>query len=416
MQVVAGLSERELARVRGRLVEFASEVLESMARKDQRRWGEVYLRGLMLDGKRKSIEPMAARLPDGDEQCLQQFVNQSPWDEVPVRRALARRMSRELSPEAWVIDDTGFPKFGKMSVGVARQYSGTLGKVGNCQIGVSITAASEDASCPLDWRLFIPEEWDEESKFNQGRRARAKLPEDVHHVEKWRQAVEMIDELIGWGIKPPPILGDGAYGDTTELRSGLEERELEYVLDVKATTSAYREEVKPIQPPKPEGRGRPPGARYREDPSSLKELALAAGKRSAVTVTWREGTRGKMNSRFLALRVRPANIDLRRAAHKAGEELPVRWLICEWPSKAPEPIKYWLSNLPEDTPLKQLVRLAKMRFRIEQDYRELKDGLGLDHFEGRTYRGWNHHVTLVSVAHGFLTLERRRRPPTRAAA
>jgi SRSO17 transposase len=416
MQVVAGLSERELARVRGRLVEFASEVLESMARKDQRRWGEVYLRGLMLDGKRKSIEPLAARLPDGDEQCLQQFVNQSPWDEVPVRRALARRMSRELSPEAWVIDDTGFPKFGKMSVGVARQYSGTLGKVGNCQIGVSITAASEDASCPLNWRLFIPEEWDEESKFNQGRRAKAKLPEDVHHVEKWRQALEMIDELIGWGIKPPPILGDGAYGDTTELRSGLEERELEYVLDVKATTSAYREEVKPIQPPKPEGRGRPPGARYREDPSLLKELALAAGKQSAVTVTWREGTRGKMNSRFLALRVRPANIHLRRAAHKAGEELPVRWLICEWPSKQPEPIKYWLSNLPEDTPLKQLVRLAKMRFRIEQDYRELKDGLGLDHFEGRTYRGWNHHVTLVSVAHGFLTLERRRRPPTRAAA
>lgn len=416
MQVVAGLSERELARVRGRLVEFASEVLESMARKDQRRWGEVYLRGLMLDGKRKSIEPMAARLPDGDEQCLQQFVNQSPWDEVPVRRALARRMSRELSPEAWVIDDTGFPKFGKMSVGVARQYSGTLGKVGNCQIGVSITAASEDASCPLDWRLFIPEEWDEESRFNRGRRAKAKLPEDVHHVEKWRQALQMIDELIGWGIKPPPILGDGAYGDTTELRSGLEERELEYVLDVKATTSAYREEVKPIHPPKPEGRGRPPGARYREAPSSLKELALAAGKRSAITVTWREGTRGKMNSRFLALRVRPANIHLRRAAHKAGEELPVRWLICEWPSKEPAPIKYWLSNLPEDTPLKQLVRLAKMRFRIEQDYRELKDGLGLDHFEGRTYRGWNHHVTLVSVAHGFLTLERRRRPPTRAAA
>ena len=161
MQFVAGLSERELARVRGRLVEFAGEVFESMPRKDQRGWGEVYLRGLMLDGKRKSIEPMAARLPDGDEQCLQQFVNQSPWDEVPVRRALARRMSRELSPEAWVIDDTGFPKFGKMSVGVARQYSGTLGKVGNCQIGVSINAASEDASCLLDWWLYILEEWDE---------------------------------------------------------------------------------------------------------------------------------------------------------------------------------------------------------------------------------------------------------------
>jgi SRSO17 transposase len=347
---------------------------------------------------------------------LQQFVNQSPWDPVPVRRVLARRMSRELQPEAWVIDDTGFPKFGKMSVGVARQYSGALGKVGNCQIGVSINAATEDASCPLDWRLFVPEEWDADSEFNQRRREKAKLPEDVHHVEKWRLALEMIDELIAWGIKPPVLLGDGAYGDITELRSDLDERELEYVLDVKSTASAYSEEVKPSQPPKPEGRGRPPGARYREDPSSLKELALTAGKKAAVTVTWREGTRGKMTSRFLALRVRPANIQLRRQAHKAGEELPVRWLICEWPSKEAEPTKYWLSNLPTDIPLKELVRLAKLRWRIEQDYRELKDALGLDHFEGRTYRGWNHHVTLVSLAHAFLTLERRRRPPARAAA
>jgi SRSO17 transposase len=416
MLAVAGLSVRELARVRGRLVEFADEMFASMARKDQRRWGECYLRGLMLDGKRKSIEPMAARLEDGDEQCLQQFVNQSPWDSVAVRRALARRMSRELAPEAWVIDDTGFPKFGKMSVGVARQYSGALGKIGNCQIGVSINAATEDASCPLDWRLFIPEEWDEDSDWNKERREKTKLPEDVHHVEKWRLALVMIDELIGWGITPPVVLGDGAYGDITALRCGLEEREIEYVLDVKGATSAYSEDVKPSQPERRPGRGRPPGVRYREDPCSLKELALAAGKKAAVTITWREGTRGKMNSRFLALRVRPANIDLRRAAHKADEELPVRWLICEWPSKAAEPTKYWLSNLPGDTELKQLVRFAKMRWRIEQDYRELKDALGLDHFEGRTYRGWNHHVTLVSVAQAFLTLERRRRPQARAAA
>jgi SRSO17 transposase len=416
VEAVAGLSERELSRVRGRLVEFTAEILESMRRKDQRRWGEVYVRGLMLDGKRKSIQPMAARLADGDEQCLQQFVNQSPWDEVPVRRALARRMSRELASEAWVIDDMGFPKFGKMSVGVARQYSGALGKVGNCQIGVSINACSDEASCPLDWRLFIPEEWDEESKFNRDRRAKAKLPGAVHHVEKWRLALEMIDELIGWGVTPPAILGDGAYGDSTEFRSGLQERELSYVLDVKGTTSAYREDVMPTQPPRPEGRGRPPGLRYREDPSSLKALALAAGKKAAVKVTWREGTRGKMSSRFLAFRVRPANIHLRHKAHKAGEELPVRWLICEWPSKASEPTKYWLSNLPLDTPLKKLIHLGRLRWRIEHDYRELKDALGLDHFEGRTYRGWNHHVTLVSIAHAFLTLERRRRPTLRAAA
>jgi SRSO17 transposase len=415
MQGVAGLSERELARVRGRLVEFAGEMFASMARKDQRRWGECYVRGLMLDGKRKSIEPMAARLADGDEQCLQQFVNQSPWDEVAVRRALARRMCREFSPEAWVIDDTGFPKFGKHSVGVARQYSGALGKVGNCQIGVSVNACSDEASCPLDWRLFIPKEWDEDSEFNQDRRRRCKLPEGVHHIEKWRQALEMIDGLREWGLEPPVILADGAYGDNTQFRHGLEDRGLSYVLDVKGGTSAYAEDVQREQPSY-QGRGRPPIARYREDPSSLKELALQAGKKATTTLTWREGTRRKMNSRFLALRVRPANAELRHAAHKNDADLQVCWLVCEWPSKAEEPVKYWLSNLPADTDLITLVRLGKMRWRIEHDYRELKDALGLDHFEGRTYRGWNHHVTLVSVAQAFLTLERRRRPQLRAAA
>jgi SRSO17 transposase len=415
MGAVASLSDRELQRVRPRLVEFAAEIFQSMPRKDQRRWGECYLRGLMLDGKRKSIEPMAARLEDGDEQCLQQFVNQSPWDWQPVRRALAERISAQLEPDAWIIDDTGFPKFGKMSVGVARQYSGALGKVGNCQIGVSINAAAERASCPLNWRLFIPEEWDEESEANQERRLKAGLGDEIHHVEKWRLALEMIDELRSWGIKPPVLLGDGAYGDVTELRSSLEEREIGYLLEVKGELSAYPEGVKPERPPYG-GNGRPPTARYREDPSSLKELALLAGKKAAVTVSWREGTRGKMQSRFLSLRVRPANVGLRRKAHKNGAELPLIWLLVEWPTGKEEPTKYWLSNLPAETPLRELVSLGKLRWRIEQDYRELKDALGLDHFEGRTYRGWNHHVTLVSIAHAFLTLERERRPRARAAA
>jgi SRSO17 transposase len=415
MQAVAGLSPGELVRVRGRLEEFAGEMFESMARKDQRRWGGVYLRGLMLDGKRKSIEPMAARLEDGDEQCLQQFVNQSPWDSQPVRRALAVRMSGEIEPGAWIIDDTGFPKFGQMSVGVARQYSGALGKVGNCQIGVSINAASETASCPLDWRLFIPQEWDEEGEFNQQRREKAKLPEDIHHVEKWRLALEMIDELRSWGIDPPVVLGDSGYGDITELRCGLEEREIDYVLEVEGRASAYAQDVEPERS-EYKNNGRPPAARYREKPSSLKALALAAGEKAAVTVTWREGTRGKMSSRFLALRVRPANVKLRRQAHKNSAQLPVRRLLAEWPTGKDEPTKYWISNLPADTPLEKLVSLGKLRWRIEHDYRELKDALGLDHFEGRTYRGWNHHVTLVSIAHAFLTLERERRPPARAAA
>ena len=404
MGAVSGLSATQLQRVRGRLVEFADEMFESMARKDQRRWGEVYLRGLMGDGKRKSIEPMAARL-EGDEQCLQQFVNQSPWDWLPVRRALARRMSAEIAPLAWVIDDTGFPKQGKMSVGVARQYCGALGKVGNCQLGVSISAVTAQASCPIDWRLFLPEAWDASDEFNQKRRERAYLPDDVHHQPKWKLVLEMIDELSAWGLVPPVVLGDGAYGDVTELRTGLSEREIAYVLDVKGVTSAYAHRVTP-ETPEWSGRGRPPVARYRADPASLRELALEAGQKAAVAITWREGTRGPMQSRFLAVRVRPANIGLRKAAHAAGGELEVCWLVCEWPADEAEPTKYWLSNLPADTPLRELVYLAKLRWRIEQDYRELKDALGLDHFEGRSWRGWHHHVTLVSLAHAFLTLER----------
>jgi len=175
-----------LARVRGRLVAFAEEMFAPLARTDQRRWGEVYLRGLMLDGRRKSIEPMAARLADGEEQCLQQFVNQSPWVWEPVRRRLAAKLSGAIAPEAWIVDDTGFPKFGEHSVGVARQYSGTLGKIGNCQIGVSINAATDQASCPLDWRIFLPEAWDDDAE----RRAKAHLPEAIGHVPKWQLALD----------------------------------------------------------------------------------------------------------------------------------------------------------------------------------------------------------------------------------
>ena len=400
MTQVVGLTPRELQGVRGRLVAFAEEMLAPVARKDQRRWGEVYLRGLMLDGKRKSIEPMAERLPDGDEQCLQQFVSQSPWAWEPVRERLAWRMQAELEPDAWVVDDTGFPKQGRASVGVARQYSGTLGKVANCQIGVSVNACSDLASCPLDWRLFLPEEWDGDAE----RRAGAHLPKEERHRPKWRLALELLDELSGFGLEAPPILADAGYGDTTEFRRGLEERELSYVVQVKGATSAYPEQVVPERPPY-RGQGRPPASRYRERPSSLRELTLAAGAETLSEVAWREGSRGrKLRSRFLCLRVRPANKELRGAAR--GGELAVRVLLAEWPEGAQEPTKYWLSNLLTDTPLIELVRLAKLRWRIEHDYRELKDALGLDHFEGRSFRGWHHHVTLVSIAHAFLTLER----------
>jgi SRSO17 transposase len=411
MAAVAGLSAERLAQVRGRLEAFADEVFDGATqRSEQRRWGGVYLRGLMLDGRRKSIEPMAARLEDGDEQCLQQFVNQSPWDERVVRANLARRMTAELAPEAWIVDDTGFPKKGRFSVGVARQYSGTLGRVENCQIGVSISAATDAASCPINWRIYVPAEWDADGV----RRGRAHVPDDVRHVPKWQLALEMIDQLRGWGLQPPVVCADAGYGEITAFRQGLDDREIDYIVQVKAGTSAYALDVGPERPAW-SGRGRPPLARYRAAPCSLRELVLAAGAGQAVPVTWRQGSRGSMSSRFVALRVRPANVALRRAAANAQTELPARWLLAEWPADAEEPSDYWLASLPADTPLAELVRLGKLRWRIEHDYRELKDALGLDHFEGRSHRGWHHHVTLVSVAHAFLTLERRR-PRLRAAA
>jgi len=388
----------ELAAVRGHLEVFAAEMFASLSRSDQRRWGEVYLRGLMLDGRRKSVEPMAARLADGDEQCLQQFLNQSPWAWEPVRKRLAARMSAEIAPLAWIVDDTGFPKAGRYSVGVARQYSGTLGKIGNCQVGVSVSAASEAASCPLDWRLFLPAAWDDDPL----RRSKTHLPEDEHHRPKWHLALEMLGELTGWGLEAPPVVTDAGYGEITAFREALEERALLYVVEVKAATSAYEPNVSAEQLPW-RGSGRKPVARYLEAPSSLRALALAAGWAKTTEVAWREGSRGTMKARFVALRVRPANIGLRRV-HK--ENLPLAWLLCQWEEGEAEPCKYWLSNLPEETTLADLVRLAKLRWRIEQDYRELKDALGLDHFEGRSFRGWHHHVTLVSVAHAFLTLQR----------
>jgi SRSO17 transposase len=398
----------QLRRVRTRLLAFAQDIFESIPRKDQRRWGQTYLRGLLLDGKRKSIEPMAKRLARGDpaadayalEQALQQFVNQSPWDPVAVRRRLAQRMTAAIGPQAWVIDDTGFPKFGRWSVGVAPQYCGALGKVANCQVGVSIHAATDQASCPINWRLFLPEEWDDDAE----RRRRAHVPAEQCHRPKWQLALDMLDELAGWDLAPPVLLADAAYGEVNEFRLGLEQRELDYVVQVPGTISAYPEDTVPETMPYT-GRGRPPVARYRQRRSSLRQLVLAAGEPAAHTVTWRQGADGApLVSRFVALRVRPAGLQLRRAAR--GTELPVRWLLAEWPLGEPEPVKYWLASLPAEVPLARLVHLAKLRWRVEHDYRELKDALGLDHFEGRSFKGWHHHVTLVSVAHAFVTLQR----------
>ena len=403
----SGVRAADLEAQRAALIEFAAEMYRPLVRGDQRAKGEQYVRGLLLEGRRKSIQPMAARLADGDEEGLQNFITDSPWDDEPVRRRLARRMTAEIEAEGWIVDDTGLPKDGRFSPGVAHQYCGALGKTANCQVLVSVNAASDLASCPLQWRLFVPKSWDQDDE----RRRRARIPDEVRHVPKWQLALEIIDQLLEWGLERRVVQADGGYGETTAFRVGLEERELEYAVQVKGSqTSAQPPDAVPVAPAY-QGRGRPPVARYPEKPSCLRDLVMSAGREQVRTVSWREGDRGPLASQFIALRVRPAN----DAQRDQDGVLPERWMLAEWPEDKDEPIKYWLSNLPPETPLVTLVRLAKLRWRVEHDYRELKQCLGLDHYEGRTFCGLHHHLTCVTIAHAFLTCCRLTRGDPTAA-
>ena len=327
-----------------------------------------------------------------------------------------------------MVDDTGFAKDGPASPCVARQYSGTLGKIGNCQIGVSVHLVNEHASCAADWRLFCPQSWDDtalEDPVAAARaarlRERAGLPDEVRHAEKWRLALEMIDEMAGpggWGLLEqvtaaggarPVVVADAGYGDNTTFRLELGDRGWRYVLAVKGTTSAYAGDAQPVTRARRGGPGRAARPGYPQPAANLRQLALAGAARIQ-QVTWRQGTKAAkgnpaavMTSHFLAIRVRPANRDIPRAGNGS---LPECWLLAEWPPQADEPTDYWLSDLPEDTPIAELVRLAKIRWRIEHDYRELKTGLGLDHFEGRSFTGWHRHVTLAVLAQAFCTMLR----------
>ncbi len=388
---------------------FCAEVLAPITRKDSRGWGNCYLRGLMLDGHRKSIQPMAERLPDGNMQALQQFVASSPWDHAPIRRRIATKVSQTINPDVWVIDDTSFPKAGTASVGAAHQWCGALGKQALCQVGVSLHAATDAASVPLDWRLYLPKEWADPA---DGRRAKTGIPEGVGHREKWRLALDMVGQARQWGLDEKVVVADAGYGQNHHFRDGLAERGLDYVVAVRGDLNAHPGDAVP-RAGEPGRSGPAPQPRYRTPARSLKDLALEQGRRALRRCTWRQGSRGPMRGRFLAVAVRPAGVAARRAATaRAGGwpawdgVLSAETLIAEWPPHQEAPTDYWLSSLPADTALRHLVRSAKMRWRIEHDYRELKHGLGLDHYEGRTWRGWHHHVTLVTAAQAFLTLRR----------
>jgi SRSO17 transposase len=395
--------------VRERLEAFAEEVLGgAVNRPVQMVNGALYLRGLIEQGERKSLEPIVARLgEEADYHSMQQFLADSPWDPVLVVEAVAGRVARVIDVQAWVLDDTGFPKDGKDSPGVKRQYSGTLGKTGNCQIGVSVHAVGDRGTVPLGWALYIPEEWCEDAE----RRRRAKIPTEVQFKTKPELGVELVECAAGWEIPKAPVLGDQAYGENTKLRDRLDDAGCEYVLSVGATTTVFAPETV-FAVPSNEGKE---GRRYsrprpERQPESIGELAGRL-RSTAQTVAFRDGPDGEpVTSTFLFVRVRSAHhwrTDERRWAK--GGQIPPReeWLIAEWPADKDTPSDYWLSNLPADTEPEQLARLARLRWKIELDYKQLKGQLGLDHYEGRSWLGWYHHTALVTAAHGFLTLERQ---------
>jgi SRSO17 transposase len=389
--------------VQERLEAFGVEVLaEAMNRQVQVRNGGLYLRGLIEQGTRKSLEPLVERLgEDADYQSMQQFLADSPWDPAVVVKATVERVAPVIDVQAWVLDDTGFPKDGKDSPGVKRQYSGTLGKTGNCQIGVSVHAVGSKGTVPLGWALYLPEEWCEDA----ARRKKAKVPEEVVFKTKPELAADLVEEAAGWETVKAPILGDCAYGKNTELRERLNDTELEYVLSVSEEVSVFTAEtVYDVPAPRQSGKGRQK-TRPRPDrePEQIGDLIKRLGPAQFKTVTFRDGPDGKrMRSRFCFLRVRAAHEWEKRSTPPREE-----WLIVEWPKGKDKPTDYWLSNLPATTKPERLARLARLRWTIELDYKQLKGELGLDHYEGRSWLGWYHHTALVTAVHGFLTLERQ---------
>jgi SRSO17 transposase len=387
---------------RDRLAAFVADVCGGFDRRSQRANGELYVRGLIEQGARKSLQPTLFRLGESGAryESMQQFVADSPWRAEELLQRIAERVAPRLGVMAWVVDDTGFPKDGRCSPGVKRQYSGTLGKIGNCQIGVSLHAVGEHGTLPVGWSLYLPEEWCNDSE----RRRAAKIPAGVRFQTKADLAASLIAEAADWEIPRGPVLADSAYGDDGDFRAGLDDERLAYVVSVSPRTTVYETDTEFAVPaPAAGGRGRPRSVtRADRAPTSVGALAATLPSGAWQTLVFGESPAGhSREGRFACLRIFATGEirRLRRAPHS-------EWLVIEWPLEAPEPTDYWLSNLPAGTTLAELVRLARLRWTIELDYRQLKGELGLDHYEGRSWAGWHHHCALVTCAHAFLTEER----------
>jgi SRSO17 transposase len=377
-----------------------------------------YCLGLMLPCDRKSVEPMAARTaPERtsvQHQKLLHFVGVAAWSDEKVLAKIVEMVlptiEREGPIEAWIIDDTSFPKQGKHSVGVARQYCGELGKQDNCQVAVSLSIANRHASLPVTYRLYLPQDWAADRK----RRDKACVPEHIEFATKPEIALRQIEAACKAGLPRGVALMDAGYGCNTALRAGISALGLNYVAGILPQTSVWPLGQEPLQPKKWSGQGRPPKLIRRDNkhrPISVKELAVGLPKRAWRTIKWREGTNDMLSSRFARVRVRAAHRDYNLTESRSEE-----WLLIEWPKGEEEPTKYWLSTVPETIAFRRLVDLAKLRWRIERDYQDLKQEVGLGHYEGRGWRGFHHHATLCIAAYGFLISERETIPPSGPAA
>lgn len=390
-----------------RFQQYVDGIVSRLGHVDREEPARMYIKGLVLPGERKSVEPMAARVDgwaaDRTRQRMGHVVASSPWEDSPIQQFVHDQVIPTIYDPSeglpWIIaDDTGILKKGTKSVCVARQYIGQLGKNDNCQVVVTVSFATERGSIPVGYRLYMPEE---EWANDMGRRREAGIPDEIVFLTKNQIALILVDEAIARGVPVGIFLGDAAYGDDTDLRDGLTERGYLYAVAVRAHTTVWWGEYQPATP-EPQTVGRPRSRLLRDaahQPISLSDLARELPESSWKTIEWREGAKGTLSSRFARVRVRAANEDKDRQ-----EE----WLVIEWPEGAKEPEHFFLSTLPESTSFEELVRHIKGRWRIERDYEELKSEFGLDHYEGRSWRGFHHHGTLCIAAYGFLVMERQR--------
>jgi SRSO17 transposase len=400
--------------IASRFAAYVEHLASALGHADRLAPFRAYCTGLILPGDRKSVEPMAARVEPGRvgaaHQSLHHFVAKAAWDDATVLtgvRDLVLPALLERGPvRAWIIDDTGMPKKGRHSVGVTRQYCGQIGKQDNCQVAVSLSLATDHASLPVAFRLYLPEAWAGDAE----RRARTGVPDGVLFQTKPAIALDQISTAMVAGLPPGVVLMDAGYGNDTALREGVTALGLTYVAGIQSSLTVWPPGVEPL-PPRPwSGKGRPPKLLRRapgHEPISVKALAEGLAPEAWRSVTWREGTNAPLASRFAAVRVHAAHRDEERA-----ERRPEEWLLIEWPEDEEKPTKFWLSTLPETMSLDALVETAKLRWRIERDYLELKQEIGLGHYEGRGWRGFHHHATLCIAAYGFLIRERAAIPPS----